>query len=69
MGDFEVSDEKLKIKNANLLSINISSIKTLENECFNNCTFLQSLSISTSVTNIGDNCFEYCASLTTISFS
>jgi hypothetical protein len=68
MWDFEFTDRNLKIKNVNLFSIAIPSIKTLEKECFKNYIFLQSLSILSSVTNIKDNCSEKCASLISITF-
>ena len=51
--------------NASLVSIIIpSSVTTIGNNAFQNCTGLTSVNIPSGVTSIGDNVFDGCASLT-----
>ena len=41
-------------------------ITSLENGCFNDCSYLTSISLPDGITSLGKNCFYDCSSLTTI---
>ncbi|MDO4930425.1 MAG: leucine-rich repeat domain-containing protein [Bacteroidales bacterium] len=43
-----------------------STVTTLKDGCFNNCSGLTSVEIPSSVTTIGSGCFYYCTSLTNV---
>lgn len=43
-----------------------SSVTSLGNNCFRNCTGLTNVTIPNSVTSLGNNCFQSCGGLTSI---
>lgn len=42
-------------------------ITSLENGCFNDCSYLKSISLPDGITSLGKNCFKFCDNLTSIS--
>ena len=62
----------LKLKDKNITSFDFSSldgrtVTSINNNCFENCKKLTSITIPEGITSIGHSCFRYCSELTTVS--
>ena len=63
----DITDTSISSVNQYTKSVNIpTTVKTLGNHCFKNCSGLTEVTIPESVTSLGDSCFSYCKSLTSV---
>ena len=57
------------VNNRNLKTVVITSGKSIKGNAFYNCSNLTSITLGSSVTNIGGYAFEYCSSLTSVYYT